>query len=229
MIRETAEMMDCDVVEYQLEAQFRCAGSDGFVNWVDNTLGIRRTANVLWTGDEKFDFRIFASPESLEDAIFEKDAEGFTARMTAGFCGPWSKKINADGTLVDDVVIGDYRRPWNAQPNASRLASGIPPAHLWAYDENGKNQIGCVYTAQGFEFDYAGVIFGTDIRYDFDTQRWVGDKSASHDTVVKRSGDRFVDLVKNTYRVLLSRGLKGCYVCFLDRDTERFVRSRVEG
>ena len=106
-------------------------------------------------------------------------------------------------------MIGDYRRPWNAQPNASRLASGIPPAHLWAYDENGKNQIGCVYTAQGFEFDYAGVIFGTDIRYDFDTQRWVGDKSASHDTVVKRSGDRFVDLVKNTYRVLLSRGAEG--------------------
>ncbi len=84
------------------------------------------------------------------------------------------------------------------------------------------------YTAQGFEFDYVGVIFGMDLRYDMDAQRWVGHKESSHDAMVKRSGDRFTDLVKNTYRVLLTRGMKGCYVYFMDRDTERFVRSRME-
>jgi hypothetical protein len=88
--------------------------------------------------------------------------------------------------------------------------------------------VGCIYTAQGFEFDYIGVIFGKDLIYDFDEQDWVGRKQHSYDTVVKRSRDNFVDLVKNTYRVLLSRGLKGCYVCFLDKETERFFRSRMD-
>ena len=108
------------------------------------------------------------------------------------------------------------------------MAPGIPKANIWAYDPNGINQIGCVYTAQGFEFDYVGVIFGLDLRYDLDGQQWRGYKENSHDFVVKRSGDQFMNLVKNTYRVLLSRGMKGCYVHFMDRDTERFFRSRIE-
>src|SRR5262249_47590879 len=93
---------------------------------------------------------------------------------------------------------------------------------------NGINQVGCVYNIQGFELDYIGVIWGKDLRYNLDDQTWVGDKTQSADSVVKRSRDHFVDLVKNTYRVLLSRGIKGCYVHFLDRDTERFIRSRME-
>jgi uncharacterized protein len=226
-IREHAERLGCDVSEYELEAQFRCAGSDGFVNWVNNTLGIERTANVMWDGSEGFDFRIFDSPEELEAAIRARVAEGLTGRMTAGFCWEWSK-ANPDGTLVEDVRIGEYRRPWNARPEARRLARGIPRAPLWAYDPNGIEQIGCVYTAQGFEFDYVGVIFGPDLRYNFDTQAWEGHLEGSFDGEVKRGGERFVDLVKNTYRVLLSRGLKGCYVHFMDKDTERFVKSRIE-
>jgi SOS-response transcriptional repressor LexA len=218
---------NCKVLEYQLEAQFRCNGSDAFVNWVNNTLGIERTANVLWGQNEEFDFRIYPTPISLENAIREKSAAGHTARLTAGFCWKWSLP-NADGTLKDDVVIGDYRRPWDAKPEARKLAPGIPPASLWAYDPNGINQIGCIYTAQGFEFDYVGVIFGEDLVYDFDAQQWVGVREKSADNVVKRSRDQFTDLVKNTYRVLLSRGMKGCYVCFLDKDTERFFRSRIE-
>jgi DUF2075 family protein len=90
------------------------------------------------------------------------------------------------------------------------------------------NQIGCIYTAQGFEFDYVGVIFGTDLTYDLDAGRWEGHKDVSCDTVVKRSKDQFMDLVKNTYHLLLTRGMKGCYVHFVDKDTERFVRSRME-
>jgi uncharacterized protein len=226
-IREHAEASGCQVSGYQLEAQFRCAGSDGFINWINNTLGIERTANVLWEGDENFDFRIFESPDSLEQAIRSKAAEGFSARVMAGFCWPWSLP-RSDGTLVDDIEIGNYRRPWDAKPEAKRLAKGIPKAIHWAHDPNGINQVGCVYTAQGFEFDYAGVIFGTDLTYSFEHQAWVGHPDRSSDRAVKRGKERFSDLVKNVYRVLLSRGLKGCYVYFMDKETERFFRSRME-
>ena len=226
-IRQHAQAMKCNIFEYELEAQFRCSGSDAFVNWIDNTLGIRRTANILWEGKESFDFEIFDSPYLLDGAITDKASQGHTARMTAGFCWEWSKP-RTDGTLVEDVVIGDYRRSWNARPEASRLAKGIPKASLWAYHSGGIDQIGCIYTAQGFEFDYVGVIFGKDLLYRFGQQEWTEDRRQSHDTVVKRSGDKFLGLVKNTYRVLLSRGMKGCYVHFMDKETEHFFRSRME-
>ena len=129
--------------------------------------------------------------------------------------------------VIHDVKIGDYTRPWNAKPEARRLAPGIPKAVHWAYDSNGINQIGCIYTAQGFEFDYVGVIFGQDLYYDLDKGTWEGRKEFSYDSVVKK-GTNFIELVKITYRVLLSRGMKGCYVYFMDKDTERFVRSRIE-
>jgi len=226
-ILESAAKIGAEVSDFELEVQFRCAGSDGFINWIDNTLGVRRTANVIWEGHEGFEFRIIGSAPELEREIREKDAEGFTARVAAGFCWPWSEP-REDGTLVDDVVIGDYKRPWDAKPGSKKLAPGIPSASLWATDPNGIGQVGCVYNIQGFELDYVGVIWGKDLRYSFDGQQWIGDKSESADSVVKRSKERFIEMVKNTYRVLLSRGMKGCYVYFMDKDTERFVRSRLE-
>lgn len=226
-IKQSATTKGHKIFEYELEAQFRCNGSDAFVNWINNTLGIKRTANVIWDQHEEFDFKILPSPQALEDSIKQKVREGFTGRVTAGFCWDWSMS-NEDGTLKNDVIIGDYKRPWDAKPEARRLAPGIPKASLWAYDPNGINQVGCVYTAQGFEFDYVGVIFGEDLVYDFDNQQWHGNKSKSSDSVVKRSAEKFTDLVKNTYRVLLSRGMKGCYVYFMNKDTERFFKSRIE-
>ncbi len=226
-IKDYAAKNNCKIFEYELEAQFRCNGSDAFVNWVNNTLGIKRTANVIWDQHEEFDFRIFDSPEELEKAIRAKVQAGFTGRLTAGFCWSWSDP-NPDGTLKDDVVIGNYKRPWNAKPEAGCLAKGIPKSTLWAHDPNGINQIGCVYTAQGFEFDYAGVIFGNDLTYDFDEQTWEGHPQNSADAIVKRSKEKFTILTKNTYRVLLSRGIKGCYVYFTDKDTEKFFKTRIE-
>jgi hypothetical protein len=226
-IRDSAIEAGAMVSEFELEVQFRCAGSEGFVNWVDNTLAIRRTANVMWDGSEHFEFKVFDSPLDLEKAIHAKVAQGNSGRIAAGFCWPWSPP-QSDGTLVGDVVIGDYRRAWNAKPGNWKLASSVPAASLWATDPNGIRQLGCVYTIQGFELDYVGVIWGADLSYDFDGGGWVGDKTASADPVVKRSGDHFLRLLKNTYRVLLSRGMKGCYVYFMDRDTARFVQSRLE-
>jgi hypothetical protein len=144
-IRSHAEAAGCRIFEYQLEAQFRCAGSAGFVNWVDNTLQLAKTANVLWDGSEGFDFQIMGSPLAVERAIREKVLDGHTARMTAGYCWKWSNPCK-DGTLEDDVVIGDYRRPWNAK-SGYRTAPGIPQESLWATEPGGIEQIGCVYTA----------------------------------------------------------------------------------
>ena len=225
-ILEGAKAAGAILHEFTLEAQFRCAGSDGFVNWINNTLGIRPTANVLWERDERFDFRIMDSPQEVEDAIRARVAEGFTGRMMAGYCWEWSR-ARPDGTLRDDVVIGDYRRPWNAMPESKHLAAGIPKASVWATEPGGINQVGCIYTAQGFEFDYAGVIFGRDLYFDPREGVWKGRPEQSFDTPVRRSRGDFVQLVKNTYRVLLSRGIRGCYVNFIDEDTRNFFRSRM--
>lgn len=227
-IREVAVRLGARVEELELEAQFRCNGSAEYVNWLNNTLGIERNVNVMWNmGEQDFDFRIMESPEEVEQAILKRVQEGYSGRMMAGFCWPWSDPA-ADGTLVNDVVIGEYKRPWNANPEAKRLARGIPKAVNWARDPNGIHQIGCVYTAQGFEFDYVGVIIGLDMVYDFDAQSFKGRPGFSHDSVVKKAKDQFLEMVKNTYRVLLTRGLKGCYVYLMDKDTERFIKSRIE-
>ena len=226
IILENAKRKGCRIFDYKLEAQFRCSGSDGFINWVNNTLEVERTANVLWNLGDRFDFQIADGPEDLEGKIQQKIALKHTARLVAGFCWPWSKPTRV-GTLINDVQIGPFHRPWNARSDAGRLAPGIPPESLWAYDPRGVPQVGCIYTAQGFEFDYVGVIVGPDLVYRHD-KGWVGNPSASHDTVVKRSKDKFLDLVKNTYRVLFTRGIKGCYVHFMDKETEQFFRSRTE-
>jgi DUF2075 family protein len=117
--------------------------------------------------------------------------------------------------------------PWNAEPDAGRLAPGIPPSNFWACDPNGRNQVGCVNTAQGLEFDYIGVIWGRDPRRDPASSDWSGDPRHSHDSIVKRSGDRFTDLLKGIYRVLLIRGLQGCYVLFEDASTRESVRAPI--
>jgi DUF2075 family protein len=226
-IKEYAAKNDCLLFEHELETQFRCSGSEAFVSWINNTLGIGRTPHVLWTGEENFEFKIIDSPESLEKAIRLKAEQGYSARMTAGFCWEWSKH-SLDHPLNDDVVIGDYKRPWNARHEAIKLPKGVPKAQFWAHDPNGIDQIGCVYTAQGFEFDYIGVIFGNDIVYSFKEGKWIGYSGNSKDPVVRGAKGKFIDLVKNTYRVLLSRGLKGCYVYFLDKDTEKFFLSRMD-
>jgi DUF2075 family protein len=225
-IKAEAEKLSYEVKDYELEAQFRC-GSDAFVSWINNTLGIQRTAHVIWNQVDEFDFRIMPSPQALEEAIREKAKSDTTSRLTAGFCWPWSDP-NSDGTLVNDVVIDGYFRPWNAKSGSSSLAIGIPKESLWAYEPGGVDQIGCVYTAQGFEFDYVGVIFGPDLVYLPESGNWRGDKTKSHDSVVKRAGESFTQMVKNTYRVLLTRGMKGCYIHFIDKGTENFFRSRIE-
>jgi uncharacterized protein len=228
LLAEAAKRNKAVVLDYELESQFRCNGSDGFINWVDNTLGIRKTANGLWERDDPYEVKVFGSVQDLEAAIREKSIPGQTARLVAGYCWPWSEP-NSDGTLQPDVKIDEWKMPWNAKANAGRLARGIPKSDFWASDPGGLEQVGCVYTAQGFEFDYVGVIFGRDLRYDSSKNDWISDYRESNDGMLTRMGRaNFTQYVKNTYRVLLTRGIKGCYLYFLDDDTRRFFENRMQ-
>ncbi len=199
------------------------------MSWVANLLELERTPDVMWNPEEEFDFDVVDSPAELQALIDARHEEGFTARLAAGFCWPWSDPLK-DGTLEPDVRIGDWQMPWNAKPDAGRLAKGIPKAARWATDPSGVNQVGCVYTAQGFEYDYAGVIVGRDLVWRA-RSGWIGQPEWSKDEAVTRrlgsSAYPFVDLVKNTYRVLLTRGLRGCYVYIDDHQTRDFVLSRI--
>jgi len=229
LIKETAARLGIPVYEHELEAQFRCGGSEAFVGWVESTLEMARNPFVMWDPSEEFDFDVVDSPQELEAFVRAKAQEGATARLSAGFCWKWSDP-RPDGSLERDVQIDDWSMPWNAKSGKGKLGKGIPAENFWASDERGIEQVGCVYTAQGFEYEFAGVIFGRDLVWR-PRKGWIGQPEYSHDAIVKRAAKDpalFTDLVKNTYRVLLTRGLRGCAVYFEDDQTRDFVLSRVE-
>lgn len=231
-LKQAALNQGATVAEFTLEAQFRCSGSAGFINWLDNTLAIQRTANVLWSINQGYDFQIVSSPVEIEEMLEHRRQEGHTARMVAGFCWPWSNPL-PEGQLVEDVVIQTddftYSCPWNAKDSAGYLAPGIPKSSLWATAPNGANQVGCIYTAQGFEFDYVGVIVGTDLVYRQQQGGWVAQGGNSADSAINDTRLRpqeQLEFLRNTYKVLMTRGMQGCYVYFQDKETESFFRSR---
>jgi hypothetical protein len=230
LIREASEKRGQPVYEYDLSAQFRCGGSEAYVQWVDRLLGISDYGDeVLDPVESGFDFSVVDTPEELEAVVKSALKEGQSSRLVAGFCWEWSDP-NPDGTLIDDVVIGNWTRPWNAKPTAGRLAPGIPSSNTWAIDPNGVHQVGCVYTAQGFEFDRVGVIWGDDLIWRAG-HGWIAQAEQSHDSVVKRADkkdpDFYRQLIAQTYRVLLTRGMSGCVVTFTDDETKKFVESRL--
>ena len=118
----------------------------------------------------------------------------------------------------------------NAQAEADRLGPGIPKSDFWASVKEGIDQVGCVCTAQGFEFDYVGVIFGSDLVYRPTNGGWVGQRHESRDRIVSRgmTDAEFTAFVKSNYRVLLTRGLRGCYAYFTDTPTRDSFLGRSE-
>lgn len=224
-IKEHAVRLGCNVWEEELKVQFRCSGNDGFIKWIENTFALKNTANVMLEVSESFEFKIIDNPQSMEDELRKKIEQGYSGRMVSGFNFPWSKEV---GAL--DVSIGDYHRPWNLR----KARDGNPASNLWAYNEKGFGQVGCVYSAQGFEFDYIGVIIGNDIVYDMNNQTWTSIKTNHKGNMISQAklrtmnDEKYQSIVKNIYRVLLSRGMKGCYVYFIDKNTENFVKTRIK-
>ena len=227
LIKETAEKYKAKINEVELVSQFRCAGSDNYLSWLEYALGHRTQAFTYEASKDTFDFQIIDSPTKLYDKIKAKDdEEGKTARIVAGFAWPWSKKLDDNGELVKDVKIGDFAMPWETN-DSIKPPEGFVRWYEWAYKPEGIKQVGCIYTAQGFEFDYIGVIVGPDIKYDKETDSLVGNLEGTKDPVLKRSKGEFDRYVKNIYRVLMSRGLKGCYVYFVDKEVEAYFRRRM--
>jgi uncharacterized protein len=227
LIREYGEKYGCTIEEVELVSQFRCNGSDNYLDWIEATLGHHGDKKTL-TEKDNFDFRIMDSPTILYDILAEKDSmEGTTARLVAGFCWNWSKKLDEDGQLVKDVVIGDFAMPWETHGDITRPPAGYVKWYEWAYKPEGIKQVGCIYTAQGFEFDYIGVIVGADLMYDKDNDCLVGNMHGTKDPTLKRGKENFDEYVRNIYRVLMTRGMKGCYVYFVDKEVEGFFRRRL--
>lgn len=209
-----------------LASQFRCNGSNGYLAWLDNTLGIRPTANPLLDTRE-FDFRVFESPETLRGEIVRLNKARNKARLVAGYCWDWNSRKDPEAA---DVVIPDYNfaMPWNLDDE--RYFFMVAPRSV--------EQIGCIHTCQGLEVDYIGVIVGPDLIARDEAVITRPEKRSKHDKslggyarlfkINPAEANRKADLIiKNTYRTLMTRGIKGCYVYFTDKVTEDYVRSRV--
>ncbi len=211
------------ITHLKLESQFRCNGSDGYLSWLDNLLQLRETANIRLSPDD-FDFKIFDDPVSLRNAIVAKN-ENNKARLVAGYCWDWVSKTDKH---LDDIVIPDHHfsMKWNLNSYGQR----------WIIEPDSVNEIGCIHTCQGLELDYVGVIVGNDLRYEngmvvTDFREHPGrDKAMQGLRQLYKKDPVFAkekadELIKNTYRVLLSRGMKGCYVYFCDPYMAAYARS----
>jgi len=216
LIKKTAQKFGVnklDIAEFELKTQFRCSGSDAYLQWLDHVLRIQDTQIMEF--DAKMEFRIFDNPSDMMSEIRKQNRKKpNSARITAGFCWPWSKP-NHDGSLVNDVKIGDFEMPWEKKDQFWK----------WATDDSGMEQVGTVYTAQGMEFDYMAVIFCNDLIFDPIEKKWRAVPENSYDIQVKRNNPMLTRHLKNVYRVLLSRAHKGVYVYFMDKNTESYFRN----
>lgn len=222
-----AKQYGAQVQEGELVSQFRCNGSDGYLSWLDGVLGIQKeTANPTLEGI-KYDFKVLDDPIELRRLIEEKNCIDNKARLVAGYCWEWISK-NGSNT-ENDIILGDFAMRWNLSSDPT-----------FAISKSSIDQVGCIHTTQGLEFSYVGVIIGNDLRFekgrvitDF-SKRAKSDKSL-HGLIGKvRKGDiqatKDVDIIiRNTYRTLMSRGMKGCYVYCTDKALALFLRTRIDG
>jgi len=224
-IRAWAKNLGAELIEASLESQFRCNGSNGYLAWLENTLQIRETANETLDTRE-YDFRIVDTPSELHDLIRDKNKKSNKARMVAGYCWDW---ISKKKPLLKDIVIGDYKATWNLETDGQ----------AWIIRPDSVSEVGCIHTCQGLEVDYIGVIVGPDLivrdgsvltrpaersRMDKSIQGW---KKLLKDDL--EEGEARLDaIIKNTYRTLMTRGQKGCYVYFVDDETRRYFAERLQ-
>jgi uncharacterized protein len=227
-IRKWAGKFGADLEEVELTSQFRCAGSDGYLAWVDNVLGIRETANYDLS-EINYDFRVFDSPSDLRDEIFDKNRSNNKSRLVAGYCWDWVSKKDSD--LKDISIPGfDFSMQWNLGDDGM----------LWMIKENSVHQIGCIHTCQGLELDYVGVIIGPDMLLEEGevitdpTARSNQDRSIfgwkkQMKTNPEETKAKLDSIIRNTYRTLTTRGMKGCYVYAVDKELNEYLKAAING
>lgn len=226
-IEKWAQVEHSEVFYMELTSQFRCNGSNGYLAFLDDLLGIRNTANIT-ADDLEYDIRVCDTPNQVQEMIIERNRDTNRARILAGYCWNWPMRTRND-TTVHDIQIGDFGISWN-------LNNG----EAYASDPNSVNEAGCIHTTQGLEFDYVGVIIGDDMRYedghiitDF-TKRAKTDKSLNgivklHQENPEEAKARADEIIKNTYRTLMTRGMKGCYIYCTDPGLQEYIRNRISG
>lgn len=225
-IEKWAEYEQSEVTKMKLVSQFRCNGSDGYLAWLDDVLQIRETANYDLEGID-YDIRICDSPLEMEHIVIEKNNIRNRARILAGYCWNWPKATRND-VNYHDIKIGDYGISWN-----------LDGGDAFAINQDSVHEAGCIHTSQGLEFDYVGVIIGDDLRYedgkiitDYSKraktdQSMKGIKRLSKDNP-KKADQIAEEIIKNTYRTLMTRGMKGCYVYCTDKKLADYLKERLK-
>jgi DUF2075 family protein len=222
-----AHKLGASVTEMELNSQFRCNGSDGYLAWLDNILQIRETANED-LGDIEYDFKVVDSPAELRDIIFEKNEINNRARLVAGYCWKWPSKKDASRYDIEFPEF-DFKMKWNLTEDGS----------TWIISPKSVNEIGCIHTCQGLEVDYIGVIIGEDLIVRNGQVITDASKRASSDKSVQGYKRLLMEkpletkamlelVIKNTYRTLMTRGMKGCYVYFVDKETRDYFKSMLK-
>lgn len=225
-IKRWATFNNAEVFEDELSSQFRCNGSDGYLAWLDDVLEIRETANYNLEAPN-YEFMVFDSPEEMRNRVVERNQSSNKARILAGYCWNWPKAGRSD-TNTHEIKIGDFEISWNLDGGES---FAISPTSI--------NEAGCIHTTQGLEFEYVGVIIGDDLRYEDGALVTDFKKRAKTDQSIKglkkMEGDdperahRLADqIIKNTYRTLMTRGMKGCYVYATDKGLRDYLKNRVK-
>lgn len=223
-IKQWANHFHAEIHEDELFSQFRCNGSDGYLAWLDHVLRIRDTANTSLEGID-YDFKILDSPVELERMVRNMNEIDGKARLLAGYCWEWETKKHPE--LDADVIVGDFAMPWNLSGDKT-----------FAISAGSIDQVGCIHTTQGLEFSYVGVIIGEDLRYEHDevitdyTKRAKSDKSLSGLIGPAKKGNKEAlaeidSIIRNTYRTLMTRGMRGCYVYCVDARLGEYLRGCV--
>lgn len=223
-IKRWAAVNGAEVYEEELTSQFRCNGSDGYLAWLDDVLEIRETANYDIQGID-YDFEVLDSPDEMRQKVIERNQGSNKSRILAGYCWNWPRAGRAD-TNTHEITIGDFEISWN-----------LDGGEAFALSPTSINEAGCIHTTQGLEFEYVGVIIGDDLRYEGDhvvtdyTKRAGTDQSIKGLKKMEREDPKHAlkladEIIKNTYRTLMTRGMKGCYVYATDPNLRSYLKER---
>jgi len=225
-IKKQAKLLNAEVIEMELSSQFRCNGSDAYLAFLDNLLQIRETANTDLK-EINYEFKVCDTPAELQKIIFEKNKEKNSARLVAGYCWDW--KSQKDNNAMD-IEFPEYKfaMKWNLALDSM----------LWIMKPNSVNEIGCIHTCQGLELDYVGVIIGEDlivrngiVLVDPAKRSRMDSSIKGYKKLLKENPEKAKDLIrkiiKNTYRTLMTRGMKGCYVWCVDKETNEWLKKNL--
>lgn len=200
---------------HELVSQFRCDGSDGYISFLNNLLEIKQTANTRFEFN-KLKVKVFDDPVSMRNELREINMVSNKTRMIAGYCYDWNVKKKRGEWDIE--LKNGFKAKWNLEKDDH-----------WAVNPQSFEEIGCIHTCQGMEFDYVGVFIGRDLYYEnghVKTNRnAISKDDASSGIRLKTTSDEEADiLIRRTYKVLLTRGLKGCYIYCEDDALREYLK-----